>query len=57
MANNVEQYGLRKNIRIRGLPLCNNSQWQAAVVAFLNENLQANITSEEADGARILPTS
>ena len=57
MANNVEQYGLRKNIRIRGLRLCNNSQWQAAVVAFLNENLQANITSEEADGACILPTS
>jgi len=40
MANDVEQYGRRNNIRIRGLKLRHGEECQTAVAMFLNDNLQ-----------------
>ena len=56
MANDVEQYGRRNNIRIRGLKLRQGEECQIAVAMFLNEKLQVNISCEDIDAAHILPT-
>ena len=56
LANDVEQYGRRNNIRIRGLKLRHGEECQTAVAMFLNENLQVNINCEDIEAAHILPT-
>lgn len=56
MANDVEQYGRRNNIRIRGLKLRHGEECQTAVAMFFNENLQVNINREDIEAAHILPT-
>jgi len=56
MANDVEQYGRRNNIRIRGLKLRQGEECQIAVAMFLNEKLQVNISCEDIDAAHIIPT-
>jgi len=56
IANDVEQYGRRNNIRIRGFKLRHDEDCQTAVAAFINDKLQINITREDIDAAHILPT-
>ena len=55
-ANNVEQYGRRNNIRIRGLAIDEVTDCQASVVTFLNNKLNMNIIADDIKTAHILPT-
>jgi len=53
-ANDVEQYGRRNNIRIRGLAIDNDCR--ATVVSFIQNKLQMNINSEDIEFAHVLPS-
>ena len=55
-ANDAEQYGRRNNIRIRGLPLGEKDDCRSAVVSFLKEKLQVNVSGDDIEAAHILPT-
>ena len=53
-ANDIEQYGRRNNIRIRGLAVDNDCR--ATVVSFIKDKLQMNINSEDIESAHVLPS-
>ena len=55
-ANDVEQYGRRNNIRIRGLPLDDDVPCRTAVTNFVRTKLQTEIAEEDIEIAHILPT-
>lgn len=56
-ANDVEQYGRRNNIRIRGLSLGEGEDCRSAVVSFLNSKLQAHVCADDIEAAHVLPRS
>ena len=47
LANDVEQYIRRHNIRIRGLPTKEEQDCRMAVVTFLNDKLCMSVTAED----------
>lgn len=55
-ANDVEQYGRRNNIRIRGLSLDEGVSCRTAVKNFVGTKLQTEITEEDIEIAHILPS-
>lgn len=55
-ANDVEQYGRRNNIQIRGLAIDEVTDCRASVVTFLNNKLNMNIIADDIETAHILPT-
>jgi len=56
-ANDVEQYGRRWNIRIRGLDVGQNDNCQVIVTEFLNRKFQLQTTDQDIEAAHILPTT
>jgi len=55
LANDVEQYGRRHNIRIRGLPTKEEQDCRTAVVTFLNDKLCMSVTAEDVEVAHPIP--
>lgn len=55
-ANDVEQYGRRNNVRIRGLAIRKDEDCRSMVIAFLKEKLQVDVTTEDIEAAHILPS-
>lgn len=54
--NDVEQYGRRNNVRIRGLAVRKDEDCRSTVIAFLKEKLQVDVTTEDIEAAHILPS-
>lgn len=54
-ANEIEQYGRRNNIRIRGLSMGTGEDCRSAVVSFLHDKLHVDICADDIEAAHVLP--
>ena len=54
-ANDAEQHGRRKNLRIRGLPLKSGEDCKQAVLVFCHQMLHAPLSDDDIEIVHILP--